>query len=154
MPESQPYAPERIRGLPSWLLGRAAARGHRLVADALAAEGVRMMHHAVLASVAELGPVSQAALSRTLGVDPKEMVAVVQDLDRDGLVERRPDPADRRKQAIEISARGRDLLARTERLGAAANDELTAALTAEERAQLVALLGRLIRPAGSPGRTR
>src|SRR4051794_41547241 len=80
-----------------------------------------MMHHAVLASVEELGPVSQATLSRTLGVDPKEMVAVVQDLDRDGLVERRPDPADRRKHAVEISARGRELLARTERLGAPAD---------------------------------
>ncbi|WP_433359398.1 MarR family winged helix-turn-helix transcriptional regulator [Actinoplanes sp. CA-142083] len=144
MPE--PYAPERIRGLPSWLLGRAAARGHRLVAEALATEGVRMMHHAVLASVADLEPVSQATLSRTLGVDPKEMVAIVQDLHRDGLVDRASDPSDRRKHAISISPRGRDLLTRTERLGAAANDELTAALTPDERAQLIALLTRLITP--------
>src|SRR4051812_5603845 len=149
MPDPEPYAPERIRRLPSWLLGRAAARGHRLVADALAAEGVRMMHHAVLASVDDLGPVSQATLSRTLGVDPKEVVAIVRDLDRDGLVDRRTDPADRRKHAVEISARGRELLARTERLGATANDELTAALSGEERAQLVALLGRLIKPVGA-----
>jgi DNA-binding MarR family transcriptional regulator len=138
-----PYAPASIRTLPSWLLGRAAARGHRLVADALAAEGLRMMHHAVLATVAELGPVSQAALARTLRVDPKEMVALVGDLHRDGLAERAPDPADRRKNAVTLTEQGRTLLTRTERLGAAANDELTAALTAPERAQLVALLTRI-----------
>lgn len=87
-----PYAPSRIRALPSWLLGRAAARGHRLVADALAAEGMRMMHHAVLSAVDELGPVSQAELGRTLAIDPKDMVAIVNDLQRDGLVTRTPTP--------------------------------------------------------------
>src|SRR3954454_3636802 len=105
MPET-PFAPARIRSLPSWLLGRAAARGHRLVAEALAAEGMRMMHHAVLSAVAELGPVSQAALGRMLGIDPKDMVAIVNDLQKDGLVTRAPDPKDRRKNAVEISAEG------------------------------------------------
>jgi DNA-binding MarR family transcriptional regulator len=138
------YAPERIRRLPSWLLGRAAALGHRLVAEALAEEGVRMMHHAVLASVAELAPVSQAALSRTLRVDPKEMVAIVHDLLEDGLIVRTADPSDRRKHAISLSPGGQAVLVRTERLGAAANDALTAPLTEAERAQLTALLTKLI----------
>ncbi|MFG2223112.1 MarR family winged helix-turn-helix transcriptional regulator [Streptomyces sp. NPDC048644] len=141
-----PYAPSRIRVLPSWLLGRAAARGHRLVADALAAEGMRMMHHAVLSAVAESGPVSQADLGRTLGIDPKDMVAVVNDLQKDGLVTRSPDARDRRKNAVEISAEGRRRLRRTQKLGDEANAELTAALTPDERAQLVALLTRIVRP--------
>ncbi|MFI7101296.1 MarR family winged helix-turn-helix transcriptional regulator [Streptomyces sp. NPDC050161] len=141
-----PYAPSRIRVLPSWLLGRAAARGHRLVADALAAEGMRMMHHAVLSAVAESGPVSQADLGRTLGIDPKDMVAVVNDLQKDGLVTRSPDARDRRKNAVEISTEGRRRLRRTQKLGDEANAELTAALTPDERAQLVALLTRIVRP--------
>ncbi|UQA92188.1 MarR family winged helix-turn-helix transcriptional regulator [Streptomyces halobius] len=141
-----PYAPSRIRALPSWLLGRAAARGHRLVADALAAEGMRMMHHAVLSAVAELGPVSQAELGRTLGIDPKDMVAIVNDLQKDELVTRTPDPNDRRKNAIGISAAGRRRLRRTQRLGDEANAELTAALTPEERAQLIDLLTRIAAP--------
>ena len=122
-----PFAPAKIRALPSWLLGRAAAYGHRLVAQALAREGVKMMHHAVLASVAELGPVSQAGLCRSLRVDPKDMAAIVQDLGRDGLVERVADPADRRKKAVSISATGTRLLRRTEKLGDAANEALPAA---------------------------
>ncbi|MGW7576198.1 MarR family winged helix-turn-helix transcriptional regulator [Streptomyces sp. NPDC054765] len=141
-----PYAPSRIRALPSWLLGRAAARGHRLVADALAAEGMRMMHHAVLSAVGELGPVSQAELGRTLSIDPKDMVAIVNDLQKEGLVTRSPDPRDRRKNAIEISADGRRRLRCTERLGDEANAELTADLTPAEREQLVALLTRIALP--------
>ncbi|MEV0368814.1 MarR family winged helix-turn-helix transcriptional regulator [Streptomyces sp. NPDC050636] len=141
-----PYAPRRIRTLPSWLLGRAAARGHRLVADALASEGMRMMHHAVLSAVAELGPVSQAELGRTLSIDPKDMVAIVNDLQKDELVTRTPDPNDRRKNAIEISAEGQRRLRRTQRLGDQANAELTAALSPEEREQLIALLTRIVTP--------
>ncbi|GFE20977.1 MarR family winged helix-turn-helix transcriptional regulator [Streptomyces nigrescens] len=143
-----PYAPSRIRALPSWLLGRAAARGHRLVADALAAEGMRMMHHAVLSAVAELGPVSQAELGRTLAIDPKDMVAIVNDLQKDGLVTRTPDPNDRRKNAVEISADGRRRLRRTQQLGDEANAELTATLTPAEREQLIALLTRIALPEG------
>ncbi|MYT30278.1 MULTISPECIES: MarR family winged helix-turn-helix transcriptional regulator [unclassified Streptomyces] len=146
MPDT-PYAPSRIRALPSWLLGRAAARGHRLVAEALATEGMRMTHHAVLSAVAELGPVSQAELGRTVGIDPKDIVAIVNDLQKDGLVSRTPDPKDRRKNAIGISADGKRRLRRTERLGDAANAELTAALSDEERAQLIALLTRIVAPA-------
>jgi len=109
-----------------------------------------MMHHAVLATVAELGPVSQAELGRILQVDRKDMAAIVQDLDRDGLVIRLPDATDRRKNAISISPTGTSLLRRTEKLGEDANDELTAALTSEERDQLVALLTRIV----APGSTR
>ncbi|MEU2787965.1 MarR family winged helix-turn-helix transcriptional regulator [Streptomyces sp. NPDC007100] len=141
-----PYAPARIRALPSWLLGRAAARGHRLVAEALAEEGMRMMHHAVLSAVGELGPVSQAELGRSTGIDPKDMVAVVNDLQADGLVTRTPDPKDRRKNAVGISPAGERRLRRTEKLGDRANEELTAALTPAEREQLMALLARVVEP--------
>lgn len=145
-----PYAPARIRALPSWLLGRAAARGHRLVAEALAREGMRMMHHAVLSAVAELGPVSQADLGRGLRVDPKDMVAIINDLHQEGLIARTPDPADRRKNAISITTAGSRRLRRTEKLGDEANDELTAALTSNERDQLVELLTRIVSPAEPP----
>ncbi|MFE3881638.1 MarR family winged helix-turn-helix transcriptional regulator [Streptomyces lydicus] len=143
-----PYAPRHIRALPSWLLGRAAARGHRLVAEALAGEGMRMMHHAVLSAVEELGPVSQAELGRTLHIDPKDMVAIVNELQGDKLVTRSPDPRDRRKNAIEISADGRRRLRRTRQLGDEANAKLTGDLTPAEREQLVALLTRIALPGG------
>ncbi|MBZ4016918.1 MarR family winged helix-turn-helix transcriptional regulator [Streptomyces purpurogeneiscleroticus] len=141
-----PYVPTRIRALPSWLLGRAAARGHRLVADALAREGMRMMHHAVLSAVAELGPVSQADLGRSLSIDPKDMVMIVNDLVAEELVTRAPDPRDRRKNAVTISPAGTRTLRRTQKLGDAANAELTAALSPAERDQLIDLLTRIAVP--------
>ncbi|GAA2487044.1 MarR family winged helix-turn-helix transcriptional regulator [Winogradskya humida] len=139
-----PYAPHSIRVLPSWLLGRAAARGHRLVTEALAAEGLRMMHHAVLATVAELGPLSQADLARTLRVDPKDMVAIIQDLHGDDLIDRTPSPVDRRKNSITLTPAGQATLTRTTHLGNQANATLTAALTPAEQSQLIALLTRVV----------
>lgn len=144
-----PRAPAHIRTLPSWLLGRAAARGHRLVGEALARVGLRMMHHAVLSAVAESGPLSQAELGRGLGIDRKDMVAILDDLQGEGLVTRAPDVTDRRKNAVAVTASGRRLLRRAVRLGDAANDELTAALSPAERAQLVDLLTRIVQP-GEP----
>lgn len=146
MAEQPPQVPSRIRVLPSWLLGRAAARGHRLVAAALAEVGMRMTHHAVLSAVDELGPLSQAELGRALSIDRKDMVAILNDLQRDGLVTRTPDPGDRRKNAIAVSPAGLERLHRSEELGRRANDELTAPLTPAERDQLTALLTRLINP--------
>ncbi|MEW2114075.1 MarR family winged helix-turn-helix transcriptional regulator [Streptomyces sp. NPDC005474] len=132
-----------IRVLPSWILGKAADRGRALVAAALAGEGLKMWHHVVLSAVAELGPVAQAELVRGVGLDAKDMVGVLNDLQAAGLVVRAPDPHDRRKNAVTVTAAGRRLLARCERAARKANDELLAPLTGVERELLTALLTRV-----------
>ncbi|CAM5718028.1 hypothetical protein SALBM311S_10428 [Streptomyces alboniger] len=83
---------QRIQSLPSWLVGRVAARARGLVADALAAEGLKLMHHAVLAATAEYGPVAQAELGRRLAVDPKDMVGILNDLQHAGTRPAHPGP--------------------------------------------------------------
>jgi DNA-binding MarR family transcriptional regulator len=137
-----------IRALPSWLLGRAAARGRALVADALAAEGMKMWHHVVLSAVRDLAPVAQADLGRGVGLDPKDVVGVLNDLQADGLVVRAPDPKDRRKNAVSLTDAGARMLARCEKAAREANDELLAPLTAAERDQFT---GLLIRISGTDG---
>ncbi|MEU6229053.1 MarR family winged helix-turn-helix transcriptional regulator [Streptomyces sp. NPDC047042] len=132
-----------IRVLPSWILGRAADRGRALVAAALAGEGLKMWHHVVLSAVAELGPVAQAELVRGVGLDAKDMVGVLNDLQAAGLVVRAPDPHDRRKNAVTLTAQGRRLLARCERAARKANEELLAPLTVVERELLTGLLTRV-----------
>ncbi|MFJ3711206.1 MarR family transcriptional regulator [Streptomyces sp. NBC_01387] len=141
---ASPAPLSRLRTLPSWLLARASARGHRLVSEHLAEEGVRMPHHAVLCGIAELGPLAQAELSRTVRIDPKDMVTVLNELQAKQLISRTRDPRDARKNALELTADGRALLHRLEKLGDRANDELLAPLTPTERKQLNALLARLI----------
>ncbi|WP_055535886.1 MarR family winged helix-turn-helix transcriptional regulator [Streptomyces graminilatus] len=132
-----------IRVLPSWILGRAADRGRALVAAALAGEGLKMWHHVVLSAAAELGPVAQAELVREVGLDAKDMVGVLNDLQGASLVVRAPDPHDRRKNAVTVTAEGRRLLARCERAARKANDELLAPLTVVERELFMSLLGRV-----------
>ncbi|MFG2454438.1 MarR family winged helix-turn-helix transcriptional regulator [Streptomyces sp. NPDC048512] len=134
---------ERIQSLPSWLVGRVAARARGLVAEALATEGLKLMHHAVLAASSEYGPLAQAELGRRVAVDPKDVVGILNDLQRAGLVLRAPDPDDRRKNAVTITPEGADVLTRCAALAEAANAELLAPLTPDEQGQLTALLTRL-----------
>ncbi|MFD0127381.1 MarR family winged helix-turn-helix transcriptional regulator [Streptomyces virginiae] len=134
---------QHIQSLPSWLVGRVAARGRELVAAALAAEGLKLMHHAVLAATAEYGPIAQADLGRRLAVDPKDMVGMLNHLQEAGLVLRTPDPDDRRKNAVTVTPEGTAVLARCAALAEAANAEFLAPLAPPEREHLVALLTRL-----------
>ncbi|MEU6105729.1 MarR family winged helix-turn-helix transcriptional regulator [Streptomyces flaveolus] len=132
-----------IRSLPSWQLGRAAARGRALVAEALAAEGLKMWHHVVLSAVRDLAPVAQADLGRGIGLDPKDLVGVLNDLQAAELVVRAPDPDDRRKNAVSLTEEGGRVLARCEKAARAANDELLAPLTEQERTRLLDMVRRV-----------
>ncbi|MFH9013130.1 MarR family winged helix-turn-helix transcriptional regulator [Streptomyces sp. NPDC017943] len=137
-----------IRSLPSWLLGRAAARGRTLVAEALAAEDMRMWHHVVLSALRDLAPVAQADLGRAVRLDPKDLVGVLDDLQAAALVVRAPDPRDRRKNAVSLTAAGGRLLERCEEAVRAANDELLAPLSQAEREQFTGMLRRISGIAG------
>ncbi|MFB6636475.1 MarR family winged helix-turn-helix transcriptional regulator [Streptomyces chartreusis] len=132
-----------IRSLPSWLLGRAAARGRALVAEALAAEGMKMWHHVVLSAVRDLGPVAQADLGRGVRLDPKDLVGILNDLQSAGLVVREPDPKDRRKNAVSLTDEGARLLKRCEKAAREANDTLLAPLSSAERDRFTDLLIRI-----------
>ncbi|GHH81995.1 putative transcriptional regulator, MarR family protein [Streptomyces sulfonofaciens] len=142
MPATPP-APRSIRSLPSWLLGRAAARGRGLVAEVLAREGLKMWHHVVLSAVVDLGPVAQAELGRSIALDPKDLVGVLNDLQDAGLVERTPDPADRRKNAVTATADGRRVAQRCAAAAREANARLLAPLTSQEREQFMEMLHRI-----------
>ncbi|MFD0656438.1 MarR family winged helix-turn-helix transcriptional regulator [Thermocatellispora tengchongensis] len=99
-------APERLRTLPSRLINMAALSANRLVDRVLADEGVRRYHYALLAALEEFGPASQAALGRRTGIDRSDVVAAINELAERALVERSPDPADRRRNIVSITAEG------------------------------------------------
>lgn len=56
---------------------------------------------------------NQATLAATLGIDRTVMTYLVDDLERAGLVERRPDPADRRARQVLLQADGEKVLRET-----------------------------------------
>lgn len=137
------HALQHIQSLPSWLAGRVAARGRDLVAEAIAAEGLKLPHHAVLAAVSEYGPVAQADLVRRLGIDAKDVVLLLNHLEAAGLLLRAPDPRDRRKNAVTVTPAGTRTLERCAALADQANAELLAPLTPTEHGQLMHLLSRI-----------
>jgi DNA-binding MarR family transcriptional regulator len=136
--------PARLRSLPSRLLSQLAAHADRLVTDRLAGIDARKWHYAVLAALQEFGPASQAALSRSTGIYSGDLVAVINELADRGLVERVPDPTDRRRNVITVTPQGRRRLRQLDRLVDTSQDTLLAPLTQAERDQLTQLLTRLL----------
>jgi MarR family transcriptional regulator, lower aerobic nicotinate degradation pathway regulator len=139
----QPHPPERLVALPSWLLSQAAAQGHRLVSAALASDGLRKHHFTTMLALREGGSSSQAALGRRLGIDRSDLHAVLNDLEREGFVERIRDAEDRRRNMVALTATGTRALERLEARVEAAQDELLAPLTAKQRQELSRWLVRI-----------
>lgn len=97
------------------------------------------------------GAITQQKLGQCTGIDPSSMVSTVDDLEAAGLVERRRHPSDRRAHALHITDKGRATLSRGRQLAAAAQDDLLAPLSREEREQLHKLLLRLVQANQPPG---
>lgn len=137
-------APSRLRRRASRLLSQTAARSDRLINEGLGRVGARKWHYAVLASLHEYGPASQATLSRRTGIYRSDMVGVLNELAEHALVERAPDPDDRRRNVITITDQGRHRLSQLDQVLDDLHDELLAPLASAERDQLVRLLMRLL----------
>ncbi|HEX3363364.1 MAG TPA: MarR family transcriptional regulator [Solirubrobacterales bacterium] len=133
----------RLDSLPTWLLSRSSGQAHRLLADAFAAAGARGYHYRVLAALEDLGPASQATVGRRAEMDRSDVVAALNELEADDLVERAPDPDDGRQKIVSITAAGRRHLKKLDEVVASVQDELLAPLSAAERAELVRLLSRI-----------
>jgi DNA-binding MarR family transcriptional regulator len=98
----------------------------------------------VLAAATRGEPESQLALAQHLGVDRTVMTYLLDDLEGAGLIERRPDPADRRARRIVATTRGRELLGDLDQHLRAAEQLVLAGLdTTEDRQTFRALLRQL-----------
>jgi DNA-binding MarR family transcriptional regulator len=136
--------PSRVADRPSWLITRAYMHSHRLLAGEFGAAGVRGYHYRLLAALEEFGPASQATLGRRTSIDRSDVVAALNELADRGLVERSPDPDDRRRNVITITAAGRKELKALDKVLDGMQEKLLAPLSAPERKKLVELLTRLV----------
>jgi DNA-binding MarR family transcriptional regulator len=126
-----------------WTLG-VVFRAYLKASDTVMAgmPGGHRGYQVLTAAVSDEAP-SQSALCERLGIDRTVMTYLLDDLERAGLVVRRPAPTDRRTRTIVATDEGHELLHRlTERL-AHAEQHLLAGLPAEDRATLKSLLTRL-----------
>lgn len=144
-------APERKNGTrPGTLLGYLLKRAHqRMVAvssTALEPLGVGRSEFAVLRALAAHEPLSQQTLAAHLGIDPTTMVALIDALQSRSILTRRPDPADRRRNAIQLTEAGRTLCQDAEAAYAEAEGRFLAPLGEAEalrfRCSLETLLGQ------------
>ena len=126
-----------------FLTARARSIGAAIANDLLHEHGLRVRSYAVLAlACGGLGP-TQRQLAEFLRLDPSQIVALVDELESAGLVRREPDPTDRRSKVIVATEAG-EALYRPARAATARAEELAlAALTADERDQLRALMTKI-----------
>jgi len=107
----------------------------------LAPLGLRVRHLVALSYLRDHGPTPQGALGDGLRIDPSNLVGLLNDLDRQDLVVRRRDPADRRRHIVELSPRGEKLLDEdVQRTLQAVDDDVLGSLAPDDRAHLHRIL--------------
>ncbi|OBG31237.1 MarR family winged helix-turn-helix transcriptional regulator [Mycobacterium sp. E3198] len=114
----------------------------------LAPIGADPRTYAVLVALASDDGQSQRQLSERLGIHRNAMVTVIDNLEQQGLAKRLPHPDDRRAVAVTLTAKARRLLPALREQGRSIEDQITAPLSAKERATLRGLLQRVAAGAG------
>lgn len=124
-----------------YVLRRVTQRHLSLFSDLI--PQVTTTQFAVLARLDELGPQSQNLLGRATAMDAATVKGVVDRLARQALVETAPDPADRRRLTVSLTATGTALFRATRAAALQVSSRTLDPLTPTERVQLLALLTRL-----------
>lgn len=137
-------APARLRCKPSWLINRASARAHRLIKETMAAAGGHAYHFAILAALDEFGPDSQVQIGQRCGIDQSDMHTMLNELVEQGHVARAPDPSDRRRNLVTLTAAGRRRLEDLDATLTGVQHDILDALSATERDTLTGLLTRIL----------
>jgi DNA-binding MarR family transcriptional regulator len=142
---------ETASGLPSglesdfgWLLGQ-LFHAHVTTVKGIVAD-VPGGHRGYLALSAAVHQTArnQIEMSRQLGCDRTVMVYLIDDLVKQGLVERRPDPVDRRNRLIVATDKGRERLAEVNKAIHGLEQHLLAALDPAEQEALRDMMKRVV----------
>ncbi|GAB3986024.1 MarR family transcriptional regulator [Actinoallomurus acanthiterrae] len=138
-----PAPPSELRAGTGYLLARLGAESRRRWARMLAEHGMTPHHYGALMTLDNLKTTHQQRLAELIGVDPRNAVSVVDFLERQGLIERTRDPADRRRHTIALTAEGRTVINGLRSTGESIERDMLDGLTDDEQAALHVLLHRL-----------
>jgi DNA-binding MarR family transcriptional regulator len=130
-----------------FLLAKASQRWNDLLHDELAAAGfpeVRPAYGSLLIPLYEEDGLRQGELARRARLSKQTLTTMSRALERDGLIERRRDPADARATQIFLTARARELEPIAERILAELDDRVAAATGPSSRASLKHALRTLL----------
>jgi DNA-binding MarR family transcriptional regulator len=123
------------------LLAHLARVGQREGESSLS-DDLRTAHLMLLTLLRDHGPTTQTGLAEALRLDPSNLVGLLNDLERRGMVMRQHHPDDRRRHVVTIAAAGLTELHVTEQRLATVEDRVLGALNPEERGTLHCLLMR------------
>lgn len=126
------------------LLVRSAAAAMRRANAALEPFGLRARHYAALRLAQTAHGVAQRQIAQLLGLDPSAVVALVDDLERAGLVTRRADPQDRRTRLVRITKAGSSTLDGAAAAAVTVQQETLAGLSAPDRERFLRMLATVI----------
>lgn len=118
-------------------------RSHRALDKRLAGQGATIARIKIMSLIKREGKVRSTDLAEAFGFAPRTITEAVDGLEREGLVERTTDEADRRAKFISLTASGKKVLRASEPVRKQFGDQLFEALSSEEIAQLTLLLSRL-----------
>ena len=104
---------------------------------------LRTVDFSVLSVIARWPGVTSRQLCQQLNVLPPNMVVLLRELDKRGLIERQPHPTDRRAVGLLLSASGKALMKKAEKAASAADAQGTAHLSPAERKTLARLLQKI-----------
>ncbi len=127
----------------SFLLKRLGHAIKERTIDAFEERGASPYQHGVLCSLAESRAETQSQIADALGYDRSWLVGLLDELEQEGLVERKPDPADRRRNVVTLKPEGEARLHELRALAKEIEDEFLAPLDKAERQQLHELLQKL-----------
>jgi MarR family transcriptional regulator, lower aerobic nicotinate degradation pathway regulator len=112
---------------------------HRFT-EALEPFGLRPRHMAALIELRDHGELTQQSLCGQLHLDPTNVVAVLNELEKRGYAKRRRDPVDRRRHIVEVSKRGLAVIDKVSEVMDGVEEELLADLDDAERRKFEGLL--------------
>ena len=107
---------------------------------AFEAAGESPYHYSVLAVLEESPRETQATIADSLGYDRSWLVGLLDELEANGLIDRRRDPADRRRHVVTLKPAGKQKLAELRAISKGVEDAFLAPLGPKERASLHQLL--------------
>ncbi|MFB9468460.1 MarR family winged helix-turn-helix transcriptional regulator [Nonomuraea salmonea] len=137
--------PPTLMAATTFVLHKVGTSSRRALAGRLSDEaGVSLWEFAVLAVLADFGASAQREVGDRLGLDPSDMVRLMDGLIAAGLAVRDRDPADRRRYRLTLTPAGRDALTRARALVTEVERETLAPLTDAERRQLHALVTKVL----------
>ncbi len=107
---------------------------------------LRVVDFSVLTLIAHNPGITSRQLCQALDILPPNLVGMVKQLEKRGLLEKRSHPTDRRAQGLHLTEAGTALQAETQGVVASLESESITHLTEDERSTLLQLLRKVYRP--------